>query len=136
MRIWFIYLWIIQFIKNKISIEFTDKISKIKKDIEEIKDKLNRYKGHRIDAAKEIEKLDAIYNELIQLENKDIAEEKYYQQYLIDVAKGYDVLKNEIATKVYNNSSQDILKSRIEYFLKCKKNFNHIINSIKNYFNF
>ena len=93
---------------HKISIEFKDKISKIRKDIEELKDKLNRYKGHKIGVGKEIEKLDVIYNELIQLENKDITEEKYYQQYPIDVAKGSDVLKNEIATKIYKNSSQAI----------------------------
>ena len=36
---------------HKISIEFKDKISKIKEGIEELKDKLNRYKGHKIDVA-------------------------------------------------------------------------------------
>ena len=121
----------------KISREFENKITIIKNDIKELKDKLNKYKGNRFDSKKEIKKLVDIDEELATLLSKDDDDEQFYRAYLIHVAKRSDILNNEIAKKVYISSSEQILKSRIEYFLKCEKKFliyNDFIKQIKNFF--
>ena len=54
------------------------------------------------------------------------------------VAKKYDVLNNEPAKNVYINSSEDIIKSQIQFYMKCEKNFllfKDVINKFKNFFN-
>ena len=122
----------------KISKEFKNKITQMKNDINELKDKLNKYKGNRIDSKKEIKKLDNIDGELTALLTKDNEDEEFYETYLIHIAKRADTLKNEIAKNVYTSSSEQILKSRIEYFLKCEKKFlifNDFIQQLKYFFN-
>ena len=121
----------------KISKEFKNKITQMKNDINELKDKLNKYKGNRFDSKKEIKKLVDIDEELATLLSKDNDDEQFYRAYLIHVAKRSDTLNNEIAKKVYISSCEQILKSRIEYFLKCEKKFliyNDFIKQIKNFF--
>ena len=60
---------------------------------------------------------------------------------MIKVAKKYVVLSNEHAKNVYilyNNSSEDIIKSQIQFYMKCEKNFllfKDVINKLKNFFN-
>ena len=54
------------------------------------------------------------------------------------VAKKYDLLNNEPAKNVYINSSEDIIKTQIQFYMKCEKNFllfKDIINKLKNFFN-
>ena len=120
----------------KISREFEIRITGIKDDINELKDKLNKYKGNCIDTKKEIKKLDDIDEELTTLLSKEYGDEEFYRDYLVHVAKRSDTLNNEIAKSVYISSSEQILKSRIEYFLKCEKKFliyNEFIKEIKNF---
>lgn len=107
----------------KISKVFRAKIAHIKEDIILLKNKLNNYKGNKIDNVKENAYLDDIYKTLTSLEDKDIAEEKFYERYLIVIAKRADTLNDEPSKKVYIGSSEEILKNRIEYFLKCEKQF-------------
>ena len=124
-------------VETEISREFENKITIIKNVIKELKDKLNKYKGNRIDSKKEIKKLDNIDGELTTLLTKDNEDEEFYETYLIHIAKRADTLKNEIAKNVYTSSSEQILKSRIEYFLKCEKKFlifNEFIQQLKNFF--
>lgn len=71
----------------KISREFENKITIIKNDIKELKDKLNKYKGNRFDSKKEIKKLVDIDEELATLLSKDDDDEQFYRAYLIHVAK-------------------------------------------------
>ena len=57
---------------------------------------------------------------------------------MIKVAKKYVVLSNEPAKNVYINSSEDIIKSQIQFYMKCEKNFllfKDVINKLKNFFN-
>ena len=121
----------------KISKEFKNKITQMKNDINELKDKLNKYKGNRIDSREEIKKLDNIDGELTALLTKDNEDEEFYETYLIRIAKRADTLKNEVAKNVYISSSEQILKFRIEYFLKCEKKFlifNDLIQQLKYFF--
>ena len=122
----------------KISRAFRAKIANMEEDIILLKNKLNNYKGDKIDPAKENENLDDIYQKLTSLEDKDKEEEKFYEKYLIMIAKRADTLKNEPSKKVYIGSSEEILKNRIEYFLKCEKKFliyNDKIKLLKKFFN-
>ena len=62
----------------------------------------------------------------------------FYKIYLAKVAKKYDVLKNKPAKNVYVNSSEDIIKSQIQFYMKCEKKFllfKDVINKLKNFFN-
>ena len=52
--------------------------------------------------------------------------------------KKYVVLNNEPAKNVYINSSEDIIKSQIQFYMKCEKQFllfKDVINKLKNFFN-
>jgi len=121
----------------KISEIFLNKIEQIKKDIKELKNRLKDYSGVLLDIGNEKKKLDNIENDLNSLSKKELDEELFFRDYLVSVAKHSDVMNSENAKKVYVGSSEEIIESRIRYFLKCEKKFilyNDIINQLNNFF--
>lgn len=121
----------------KISNIFLNKIEQIKKDIRELKKRLKDCSGVLLDIANENKKLDSIENDLNSLFKKELDEELFFRDYMVSVAKHFDVMNSENAKKVYVDSSEEIIESRIRYFLKCEKKFllyNDIINQINKFF--
>ena len=85
-------------------------------------DSLKNYSGDLLDIDKENKKLENIDNELNSLYKKEIDEGLFFRKNLLSLAKKSDVLKNENAKKIYIDSNEKIISTRIKYFLKLKKN--------------
>ena len=122
----------------EISEVFKEKIRSIKKEITELKTEINKYKGNKINIDVENKKLDEINSKLTQFLTEDSDDYNFYKEYLVTAAKRRDVINNEIAKKVYVETSEEIIKSRIKKFLQQEKNFiifNDIILQLKNIFN-
>ena len=118
---------------------FKARLKDINNDIENIKKNLKAYKGKEIDINEEKKRLDEASEMLRKFENE--AKETYdvYKVYLAKVARKYDELNNIASKKVYIKSSEEIIFSRIKYYLECEKYFliyNDIINQLKNFFNY
>ena len=114
---------------------FTDRINQIKSNIREIKEKLKDIEGNKID---ELKKLDTIMNKLVSFEKEAKDGYEYYKKYLIKTARESDDLGNETAKNIYIETSEDIIKTQIEFNMKCEKQFlifKDDINKIKNFFN-
>ena len=107
----------------KVTEVFRNKIKAIRRDIAAIKEKINKYKGNKINIEEENKKLDEINIKMTQLEAEDSEDYNYYKEYLITAAKRRDVINNEIAKKVYVETSEEIIKSRIKKLLNQEKNF-------------
>ena len=119
----------------KISNVFIKKIAKMKAEIEEIKERLKSHKSEKFDKEKKEMDLDNIYNKLNDFEKKEDEDQKYYEHYLIYVAKRSDLSKNKEAEAAYIATSEGVIKLRIQYFLKCEKYFilyYDILNQLKN----
>ena len=117
---------------------FTKRINQMRADIKEIKIKLFDYEGNEIDILDEKKKLNEITNNLDSFKKEANDAYQFYKPYLIKVAKKYVVLNNEPAKNVYINSSEDIIKSQIQFYMKCEKQFllfKDVINKLKNFFN-
>ena len=115
---------------------FKERISQIKSNINEIKEKIKEFEGNN---KKEIEKLDENMNKLVSFEKEAKDGYEYYKQYLVTLAKKSDDLGDETAKNVYIKTSDDIIKSQIGFYMKCEKIFvvfKDDINLIKNTFNF
>ena len=115
---------------------FTNRINQIKSNIKEIKEKLKDFEGNnKIDA---LEKLDKIMKQLVSFEKEAKERYEYYRIYLINIARESDNLGNETAKNVYIKTCEGIIKTQIEFNMKCEKQFLIIkddINKIKNIFN-
>ena len=115
---------------------FTNRISQIKSNIKEIEEKLKDFKGNgKIDW---LEKLDKIMNQLVSFEKEAKERYEYYRIYLINIARESDNLGNETSKNVYIKTSEGIIKTQIEFNMKCEKQILIIkddINVIKNLFN-
>ena len=119
----------------KISDVFINKIAQMKAQIEEIKGRIKNNKSEKFDKLIEEANLDDIYNKLTSFEKKEEDDQKFYEYYLIFVAKRSDLLKSKDSKIAYIGSSEDVIKLRIQYFLKCEKFFliyNDILNQLKN----
>lgn len=124
---------------NKILSEtFTDRIDAIKADIKVIIEKLNNYKGSKIDPKEEKLKLDEIMNKLNSLEKKEYDDYNYYCDYLVGIAEKRITLKSEEANNIYVKTSEGILQIIANNYLKHEKTFllfNDNINKLKNILN-
>ena len=77
-------------------------------------------------------------NKLISFEKEAKDGYEYYKTYLIGGARMSDDLGDETAKNLYVKSSDNIIKSQIEFYMKYEKNFvifKDDINIIKNIFN-
>lgn len=109
---------------------FTDRINQIKSNIKEIKEKLKEIEDNKID---ELKKLDKIMNKLVSFEKEANDGYEYYKKYLIKTARESDDLGNETAKNIYIKTSEDIIKTQIEFNMKCEKLFLIFKDNIKKY---
>ena len=64
-------------------------------------------------------------------------ENSYYNEYLTRTAKRFYTSENESTKQVYINTSEEIIKGRIKYFITIEKSlllFNDNINKLKQFF--
>ena len=118
-------------------IVFKDKLETIKASIEEVIEKLNTYKGNKINPTVEKKALEEIINKLDSYEKNAEEENSYYNEYLTRTAKRFYTSENESTKQVYINTSEEIIKGRIKYFITIEKSlllFNDNINKLKQFF--
>ena len=70
-----------------------------------------------------METLDEILNKLLAIEKEAKDEYMFYSEYLVKIAKMFDTLKNDISKRVYIKASEDIIISKIKYYLNYEKKF-------------
>ena len=95
---------------------FLKKIQIIQTDIEKVQESLSKKNKNNADNVKETEQLNEIKAKLFTFEKE--ANEKYYlnMNYLVNLAKRSDKLKNPDAERIYINASEDIIHSCINYY--------------------
>ena len=102
---------------------FTKRRERLKAEIEKLKEKLKNYKGDKIDINKEMIRLDDISSKL-EILGKEAKE--FYDfdlTYLGKVAKKYDTIKDDTIKSIYVNSSEEVVISRIKYYINYEKYF-------------
>lgn len=117
---------------------FDARLKTIKLDIENIKKNLKNYKGKEIKINEENKRMDEASEMLRKFEREAKDAYDFYKVYLVKVAKKYDELNNILSEKVYVKSSEEIIFSRIKYYLSCEKYFliyNDTINLLRSFFN-
>ena len=102
---------------------FTKRRERLKAEIEKLKEKLKNYKGDKIDINKEMIRLDDISSKLETLgkETKELYD--FDITYLGKVAKKYDTIKDDTIKSIYVNSSEEVVISRIKYYINYEKYF-------------
>ena len=114
------------------------KIKYIKKDIDLLLKKLDEYKGSEINISEQKNKLDDINKQLDVFLKESKEDFEFYRHYLVSLAKKSDVLNNKNVTDIYIKSSEELIKNKIQFFLKKEKNFilfKDSINYLKKFFN-
>ena len=97
---------------------FTKRRERLKTEIE----KLKNYKGDKIDINKEMIRLDDISSKLETL-GKEAKELFDFDLALRKVAKKYDTIKDDTVKSIYVNSSEEVVISRIKYYISYEKYF-------------
>ena len=115
---------------------FTKRRERLKTEIEKLKEKLKNYKGDKIDINKEMIRLDDISSklEILGKEAKEFFD--FELTYLGKVAKKYDTIKDDTVKSIYVNSSEEVVISRIKYYISCEKHFLVINDIIKQLLSF
>ena len=123
---------------NNINSVYQIKIKYIKEDIDLLLKKLDEYKGSEINISEQKNKLDDINKQLDVFLKESKEDFEFYSDYLVSLAKKSDVLNNKNVTDVYIKSSEELIKNKIQFFLKKEKNFilfKDSINYLKKFFN-
>ena len=102
---------------------FKARIKSLNTVIEKLKEKLKNYKGKKIDSTEEMKKLDEISHKLITIEKESEDEYDFYNEYLAKVAAKFDTLRDDTIKSIYLKSSEEIVISRIKYYLNNEKKF-------------
>ena len=115
---------------------FTKRRKRLKTEIEKLKEKLKNYKGDKIDINKEMIRLNDISSKLETFgkEAKELFD--FDLTYLGKVAKKYDTIKDDTVKSIYVNSSEEVVISRIKYYISCEKHFLVINDIIKQLLSF
>ena len=115
---------------------FTKRRERLKTEIEKLKEKLKNYKGDKIDINKEMIRLNDISSKLETFgkEAKELFD--FELTYLGKVAKKYDTIKDDTIKSIYINSSEEVVISRIKYYISCEKHFLVINDIIKQLLSF
>ena len=115
---------------------FTKRRERLKTEIEKLKEKLKNYKGDKIDINKEMIRLNDISSklEVFGKEAKELFD--FELTYLGKVAKKYDTIKDDTVKSIYVNSSEEVVISRIKYYISCEKHFLVINDIIKQLLSF
>ena len=123
---------------SNINYVYQIKIKYIKEDIDLLLKKLDEYKGSEINISEQKNKLDDINKQLDVFLKESKEDFEFYRDYLVSLAKKSDVLNNKNVTDVYIKSSEELIKNKIQFFLKKEKNFilfKDSINYLKKFFN-
>ena len=110
---------------------FQKRIKSISIDVEKLKKRLKNYKGTKVNPIEEMKALDEILNKLLAIKKEANEEYDFYKVYLVKIAKKFDTLKNDNSKRVYIKSSEDIIISKIKYYLNYEKNFLYFNDIIK-----
>ena len=102
---------------------FTKRRERLKAEIEKLKEKLKNYKGDKIDINKEMIRLDDISSKLETLGKEARELYDFDITYLGKVAKKYDTIKGDTVKSIYVNSSEEVVISRIKYYISYEKYF-------------
>ena len=115
---------------------FTKRRERLKAEIEKLKEKLKNYKGDKIDINKEMIRLDDISSKL-EILGKEAKEFYDFElTYLGKVAKKYDTIKDDTVKSIYVNSSEEVVISRIKYYINYEKYFLIYSDNIKQLLSF
>jgi hypothetical protein len=112
---------------------FTKRRKRLKTEIEKLKEKLKNYKGDKIDINKEMIRLDDISSKLETFGKESKESFDFYCKYLGRTAKKYDTIIDDTVKSIYVNSSEEVIFSRIKYYINCEKYFliyNEIIKQL------
>ena len=108
---------------------FTKRRERLKAEIE----KLKNYKGDKIDINKEMIRLDDISSKLETFGKESNETFDFDCKYLGKLAKKYDTIIDDTVKSIYVNSSEEVIFSRIKYYINCEKYFliyNEIIKQL------
>ena len=115
---------------------FNIRRERLKTEIEKLKERLKNYKGDKLDINKEMIRLDDISSKL-EILGKEAKEFYDFElTYLGKVAKKYDTIKDDTVKSIYVNSSEEVVISRIKYYISCEKHFLVINDIIKQLLSF
>ena len=106
---------------------------RLKTEIEKLKERLKNYKGNKLDINKEMIRLDEISSKLETFGKEAKESFDFYCKYLGKTAKKYDTIIDEKVKNIYINSSEEVIFSRIKYYINCEKYFliyNEIIKQL------
>ncbi len=112
---------------------FNFRRERLKTEIEKLKERLKNYKGDKLDINKEMIRLDDISSKLETFGKESNETFDFYCKYLGKLAKKYDTIIDDTVKSVYINSSEEVIFSRIKYYIKCEKYFliyNEIIKQL------
>ncbi len=102
---------------------FKDRIKSLNLVIEKLRQNLKNYKGKKIDSIEELKKLDEISHNLIAIEKQSQVDYDFYKEYLTGVAGTFDSSRDNATKSIYIKSSEEIIISRIKYYLNSEKKF-------------
>ena len=106
---------------------------RLKTEIGKLKERLKNYKGNKLDINKEMIRLDEISSKLETFGKESKESFDFYCKYLGKTAKKYDTIIDEKVKNIYINSSEEVIFSRIKYYINCEKYFliyNEIIKQL------
>ena len=96
---------------------------RLKTEIEKLKERLKNYKGNKLDINKEMIRLDEISSKLETFGKEAKESFDFYCKYLGKTAKKYDTIIDEKVKNIYINSSEEVIFSRIKYYINYEKYF-------------
>ena len=112
---------------------FTKRRERLKTEIEKLKEKLKNYKGDKIDINKEMIRLDDISSKLETFGKESKESFDFDCKYSGKLTKKYDTIIDDTVKGIYVNSSEEVIFSRIKYYINCEKYFliyNEIIKQL------
>ena len=102
---------------------FNIRRERLKTEIEKLKERLKNYKGNKLDINKEMIRLDEISSKLETFGKEAKESFDFYCKYLGKTAKKYDTIIDDTIKSIYINSSEEVIFSRIKYYINCEKYF-------------
>ena len=97
--------------------------TEIEKLKERLKERLKNYKGNKLDINKEMIRLDEISSKLETFGKESKESFDFYCKYLGKTAKKYDTIIDDKVKSIYINSSEEVIFSRIKYYINYEKYF-------------
>ena len=112
---------------------FNIRRERLKTEIDKLKEILKNYKGDKLDINKEMIRLDDISSKLETFGKESKESFDFDRKYLGKLAKKYDTIIDDTVKGIYVNSSEEVIFSRIKYYINCEKYFliyNEIIKQL------